>query len=81
MDQAHLKLLRKLNYEINFDGVVFTKEERANNGVVVRDDQGMVIASMSQNIAMPLSVVEVEVVAAVRALEFSLEIRISLYSN
>ena len=34
---------------------------------------------MSQNIAMPLSVVEVEVevVAAVRALEFSLEIRIS----
>ena len=37
----------------------------------------MVIASMSQNIAMPLSVVEVEVIAAVRALEFSLEIRIS----
>lgn len=37
----------------------------------------MVIASMSQNIALPLSVVEVEVVAAVRALEFSLEIRIS----
>ena len=37
----------------------------------------MVIASMSQIIALPLSVVEVEVVAAVRALEFSLEIRIS----
>lgn len=37
----------------------------------------MVIASMSQNIALPLSVVEVEAVAAVRALEFSLEIRIS----
>lgn len=38
----------------------------------------MVIASMSQiNIALPLSVAEVEVVSAVRALEFSLEIRIS----
>ena len=37
----------------------------------------MVIASMSQIIALPLSVVEVELVAAVRALEFSLEIRIS----
>ena len=33
---------------------------------------------MSQiNIALPLSVAEVEVVSAVRALEFSLEIRIS----
>lgn len=32
---------------------------------------------MSQIIALPLSVVEVEVVAAMRALEFSLEIRIS----
>lgn len=37
----------------------------------------MVIASMSQDISLPQSVVELEAFAALRVLEFSLEIGIS----
>ena len=60
--------------KINFDGAVFKDDERAGIGVVVRDSQGLVLASLSQNIPLPHSVVTLETLATCRALEFSLEL-------
>ena len=60
--------------KINFDGAMFKDDERAGIGVVVRDSQGLVLASLSQNIPLPHSVVILETLAACRALEFSLEL-------
>ena len=53
---------------------MFKDDERAGIGVVVRDSQGLVLASLSQNIPLPHSVVTLETLAACRALEFSLEL-------
>ena len=60
--------------KVNFDGAVFKDDERAGIGVVVRDSQGLVLASLSQNIPLPHSVVNLEILATCRALEFSLEL-------
>ena len=60
--------------KINFDGAVFKDEDRAGIGVVVRDSFGLVLASLSHNIPLPHSVVNLETLAACRALEFSLEL-------
>ena len=60
--------------KINFDGAVFKDEDRAGIGVVVRDSLGLVLASLSQNIPLPHSVVNLETQAACRALEFSLKL-------
>ena len=60
--------------KINFDGAVFKDDDRAGIGVVVRDSLGLVLASVSQNIPLPHSVVNLETLAACRALEFSLEL-------
>ena len=60
--------------KINFDGAVSKDEDRAGIGVVVRDSLGLVMASLSQNISLPHLVVNLETLAACRALEFSLEL-------
>ena len=51
-------------------------KHRAGIGVVIRDHQGLVIASLSQNIALPHFVAEVEAMAAARALKFARELGI-----
>ena len=56
-------------YKINFDGEMFKEEDRAGIGVIIRDSQGLVLASMSQVIPLPLTVVELETLATVKALE------------
>ena len=61
-------------FKINFDGAVFKDEDNAGIGVVVRDSRGMVMASLSQNISLPHSVVNLETLAACRAFELSLEL-------
>ena len=58
-------------YKINFDGAMFKEEDRAGIGVIIRDSQGLVLASMSQVIPLPLTVVELETLAAAKALEFA----------
>ena len=60
--------------KINFDRAVFKNEDRVGIGVIVRDSQGMIMPSLSQNIPLPHSVVNLETLAACRALEFSLEL-------
>ena len=60
--------------KINFDGAIFKTENRSGIGVVVRDHTGAVLASMAQSFSPALTPVEIEAVAASRALEFGLEI-------
>ena len=62
--------------KINFDGAIFRKTDEAGLGVVVRDHQGRVMASMSQKIKLPSSSDEVEALAAVRAISFALELHL-----
>ena len=61
-------------YKINFDGATFSDEGRAGIGVVIRNNQDMVMASMSHNVPLPISVVELETLAATKALEVSLDL-------
>ena len=51
-------------YKINFDGAFFVKENCAGVGVVIRNEQGLVMASLSQKIPLPFIVIEVEALAA-----------------
>nr|POE92716.1 hypothetical protein CFP56_17809 [Quercus suber] len=51
-------------YKINFDGALFEKEHCARIGVVIRNDKGLVTASLSQQIPLPFTVIEVEALAA-----------------
>ena len=43
-------------------------------GVVIRNEQGLIMASLTQQIHLPASVIEIEVLAAWRALELTLEL-------
>ena len=64
-------------YKINFDRAIFKSMARAGLGVVVRDEEGMVIAALSQNIKLPSSVDLVEALAARRAILFAQEISVT----
>ena len=64
-------------YKINYDGAVFTQQNRAGLGVVIRDSEGAVMASMSQQVPLPTTVAQVEALAARRAAVFALEIGIT----
>ena len=54
------------SYKLNFDG--------ARIGVVIRNEAGLIMASLSQRIPMPTSVIEVEALVARRAMELALEL-------
>ncbi|XP_050249148.1 uncharacterized protein LOC126696448 [Quercus robur] len=60
-------------YKINFDGAIFVKEDKAGLGVVIQNSEGLVMASLSQLISLPSSVVEVKTLAARRALEIGID--------
>ncbi|XP_075633348.1 uncharacterized protein LOC142605796 [Castanea sativa] len=74
MQEARWSATQAGFYKINFDGSLFTSLDRANVGVVIRDCNGLVMASLSQPIPLPLTVMEIETIAAARALEFALEL-------
>ena len=50
-------------YKINFDGALFTEEGLASLGVVIRNCHGLIMASLTQQIPLLDSVIEVEVLA------------------
>ena len=54
---------------MNFDGAIFDKDNNAGLGVVIRNNEGLVLASLSQLIPLPPTVIEVETLTARRALE------------
>lgn len=62
------------SYKVNFDGAVFKEDDRVGIGVIIQNCHGMVMASLSQNIPLPQTAVELEAIAARRALDFSLEL-------
>ena len=64
-------------FKINFDGATFVAENKFGIGVVIRDSQGMVIASLSQLLPQTFQAVEVKALAAVRVLEFASELGIA----
>jgi len=60
-------------YKINFDGALFKAENQAGIGVVIRDSEGQVMVSLAQRIPLPNIAIEVEALAARRAMELALE--------
>ena len=62
--------------KINFDGAVFHEIDKARLGVVVRDHEGRVMASMFEKIRLPSSSDEAEAMETVRAISFTLELHL-----
>ena len=60
-------------YKINFDGALFKDENQAGIGVVIRDSKGWVMVSLAQRIPLPNTAIEVEALAARRAMKLALE--------
>ena len=54
--------------KINCDGATFRDEKISGVGVVIQDDSGMVLASMSKQLPQLYSALEVEAMAASTAL-------------
>ena len=63
--------------KINFDGATFQKEKLAGLGCVVRNDEGLVMATFTQIIPLPTSVEMVEVLAARSAIGFEQELNLN----
>ncbi|XP_075650250.1 uncharacterized protein LOC142620837 [Castanea sativa] len=62
--------------KINFDGAVFTNENKSMIGVIIRNDEGLVMASYLKKIPVAYSGCEIETMAAAAALSFASEIGI-----
>ncbi|XP_065638616.1 uncharacterized protein LOC136071366 [Quercus suber] len=65
--------------KINFDGALFKDINKAGLGVVIRNDHGQVIASLSEQIQLPFSSDLVEALAAARAISFAHELSFTNY--
>uniref|UniRef100_A0A2N9FT78 Uncharacterized protein n=1 Tax=Fagus sylvatica TaxID=28930 RepID=A0A2N9FT78_FAGSY len=63
-------------YKVNFDGAIFQEAKMGGIGVVVRDQAGMVIATLSQRVITSPSAELIEARAARRAIQFAMEIGI-----
>ena len=57
--------------KINCDGATFRDKKKSSVSVVIRDDNGMVLASMSKQLPQLYSTLEVEAMAASTALQFA----------
>ena len=64
-------------FKINYDGAVFPDENRSGVGVMIRNNLGLVIASLVQQLPQAYQAVEVEAMAACRAMEFGREIGVA----
>ncbi|KAL0009992.1 hypothetical protein SO802_005100 [Lithocarpus litseifolius] len=58
----------------NFDGAIFQGRDEAGIGIIIRNDHGLVMTTLTQVIPLPTSVEIVEVLAARRALIFASEL-------
>ena len=59
---------------MNFDGALFAEENIVGLGVIIRNDSGLVMDALSQQILLPASVAMVEVLVARRVLWFAKEL-------
>ena len=58
-------------HKVNFDGAVFREDNSAGVGVVIQNEQGLLVAAMTDKVPLPYSVSAVEVLAAIKALRFA----------
>ena len=63
--------------KINFDGAIFIEEKSSGLGVIIHDKKGLVIASMATWVPQKLRPIEIEALAASKALEFARELGIA----
>ena len=61
-------------YKINFDGAIFAKDNTIGLGVVIKNNEGLAMASLSWQVPLPSMVIKVEVLSTRSALELALEI-------
>ena len=64
-------------FEINFDGAVFKESYEVGVGVIARDSNGLVCASVSEKIPLPPSSDDVEALVVARAILFAQELGLS----
>ena len=62
---------------MNLDGVVFKAQKFVGIGVLIRDEQGRVVAALSQKLNAPLGALEVEAKAVEVAIQFATDVGIS----
>ena len=60
-------------YKVNVDGALFSANNTAGLGMVIRNENGQVMASLFEHIPLPLTMIEVEKLAARRGLELVVE--------
>ena len=61
------------SFKINYDGASFAEDNKSGIGVIIRDNCGMVITAFTQ-LLQAYQVEDVEVMAAIRALEFETKV-------
>ena len=59
---------------MNYDGVIFMNSNEARLGVVIRNDSGLVIATLSKKIPIPCSMESVELLAVRKVVHFATEL-------
>ena len=62
------------SFKVNYDGSVCSSSNCSGIGVVIRDHDGLVIASLAQNLSQAYKPVEIEAKAATRAIEFAAKV-------
>ena len=62
------------SFKVNVDGALFSKTKQAGVGVMVRDEQGNVIAAMSRKLDFPLGALETEAKALEIGVNFAKEV-------
>ena len=63
--------------KINFDEAIFSEVSKSSIGVVVRDRNGLVLASLLQQVPQAYSLEVIEALAASKALQFASDIGIT----
>ncbi|KAL0013888.1 hypothetical protein SO802_000957 [Lithocarpus litseifolius] len=61
-------------FKINYGGVVFPQENKSSIGVIIRNSEGLVIASVAQQLSQAYQAAKIEAMAVVRALQFGMEV-------
>ena len=60
-------------YKVNFNGALFTVENSVGLSVVIRNEEGQVMVSLSQKTTLPFTTIKVEAMVVLRALKLALE--------
>ena len=60
--------------KINFDGAVFSKENKSGIGVVVRNENGLVLGSCTKRLSQAYSATEIKTMVATTTLVFASEL-------